>query len=153
FCFGLIIGSFLNVVIYRTPRGTSIIFPGSHCPMCETPVRPYDNIPVLSYALLGGRCRTCRASISWTYPAVALLTVAMFLALFLKTGPSWEVLIEFAFAGAMIALVFIDARHHLLPNVILYPAFVFALAAAAARAGWGEQTSPGFDLSIFFPGP
>src|SRR5262249_39313002 len=81
FCFALIIGTFLNVVIYRTPLGPSIVFPGWHCPACGTPVRPYDNIPVLSYALLGGRCRSCRASISWTYPLVELLTGIVFMAL------------------------------------------------------------------------
>jgi leader peptidase (prepilin peptidase)/N-methyltransferase len=152
FIFGLIIGSFLNVVIYRIPRGSSIVFPGSHCASCGAPVRAFDNVPLLSYALLGGRCRSCRARISWIYPTVELLTGATFMALMLKTGPSWELLLEFAFASAMIALIFIDARHHLLPNVILYPAFVFALAAATARAGWSEQTPLPIDISIIAPG-
>jgi len=152
FIFGLIIGSFLNVVIHRTPRGLSIVFPGSHCALCDAPIRAFDNVPLISYALLGGRCRSCRARISLTYPAVELVAGLMFVALIFKTGPSWEVLLEFVFACVMIALVFIDARHYMLPNVITYPAFVFALAAATARAGWGNQPSLTFDISIIIPG-
>lgn len=152
FIFGLIIGSFLNVVIHRTPLGLSIVFPGSHCASCAAPIRAFDNVPLLSYALLGGRCRSCRAPISLTYPMVELGAGLMFTALLFKTGPSWEVLLEFAFACVMIALIFIDARHHLLPNVITYPAFIFALAAATARAGWSEQMSLTFDISIIIPG-
>jgi len=152
FIFGLIIGSFLNVVIHRTPRGLSMVFPGSHCALCAAPIRAFDNIPLVSYALLGGRCRSCRARISGAYPVVEFLTGLMFVALIFKTGPSWEVLLEFVFASVMIALVFIDARHHMLPNVITYPAFVFALAGATARAGWGQQPSLTFDISIIIPG-
>jgi len=152
FIFGLIIGSFLNVVIHRTPLGLSIVFPGSRCASCGAPVRAFDNIPLVSYALLGGRCRSCRAPISSTYPMVELGAGLIFTALLFKTGPSWELLLEFVFACVMIALIFIDARHHLLPNVITYPAFIFALAAAAARAGWSEQMSLTFDISIIIPG-
>ncbi len=152
FILGIVVGSFLNVVIHRVPRGESVVSPGSHCASCGAPVRAFDNIPLLSYAILRGRCRDCRARISLVYPLVELLTGLMFVALVFKTGPSWEVLLEFVFACAMIALVFIDARHHLLPNVITYPAFVFALAAVTARAGWGEQMSFTFDISIIIPG-
>ncbi|MGH9938105.1 MAG: prepilin peptidase, partial [Blastocatellia bacterium] len=152
FILGAIIGSFLNVVIHRTPRGLSIIFPGSHCASCAAPIRVFDNIPLISYALLGGRCRSCQARISVAYPVVELGAGLMFVALIFKTGPSWEVLLEFVFASVMIALVFIDARHHMLPNVITYPAFVFALAAATARAGWGRQPSMTFDISIIISG-
>jgi leader peptidase (prepilin peptidase)/N-methyltransferase len=152
FLFGLAIGSFLNVVIHRIPRGESIILPGSHCPSCGAAIRAFDNVPLLSFAILRGRCRQCRARVSPVYPLVELLTGLVFVALIFKTGPAWEVLLEFVFAGVMIALIFIDARHHLLPNVVTYPAFVFALAAAAARAGWGEQTSFAIDISIVIPG-
>jgi prepilin signal peptidase PulO-like enzyme (type II secretory pathway) len=152
FIFGLAIGSFLNVVIHRVPRGESIVRPGSRCPSCGAGVRALDNLPLLSFAILRGRCRQCRARIAPVYPLVELLTALMFVALIFKTGPSWEVLLEFVFAGVMISLIFIDARHQLLPNVITYPAFVFALAAAAARAGWGKQTSFTIDISIIFPG-
>jgi prepilin signal peptidase PulO-like enzyme (type II secretory pathway) len=152
FLFGLAIGSFLNVVIHRVPRGESVARPGSHCPSCDTAIRAFDNIPLLSFAILRGRCRQCRARIAPVYPLVELLTALVFVALIFKTGPAWEVLLEFVFASVMIALIFIDARHHLLPNVITYPAFVFALAGATARAGWGEQTSFTIDISIIIPG-
>ena len=152
FILGLIFGSFLNVVIHRVPRGVSVVFPGSHCASCGAPVRAFDNIPIISYATLGGRCRSCRARISVVYPMVELLTGLMFVALVFKTGPSWEALLEFAFACVMIALIFIDARHHMLPNVITYPAFLFALTGATARAGWGDQIRMTFDISIIIPG-
>ncbi len=152
FVFGLIIGSFLNVVIYRVPQGLSVVYPGSHCGSCGAPVRAFDNVPLVSFLMLGGRCRSCQARISFVYPAVELLTGLIFVALVFKTGPSWEALLEFAFACVMIALIFIDARHHLLPNVITYPAFLFALVAAIARAGWGEQAALVFDVSIIIPG-
>jgi len=88
FVFGLIIGSFLNVCIYRIPLGKSLVRPGSACPGCASPIKPYDNIPVLSYLILGGRCRQCKAVISPRYPAVELLTGLLFLALFVKGGPT-----------------------------------------------------------------
>jgi leader peptidase (prepilin peptidase)/N-methyltransferase len=149
---GLIFGSFLNVVIHRVPRGLSVAFPGSHCASCGAPVRAFDNIPLLSYALLRGRCRSCRARISFAYPVVETLTGLVFVALVFKAAPSWETLLEFAFACVMIALIFIDAIHLLIPNVITYPAFLFALTGATARAGWGAHLSPAFDFSILIPG-
>ncbi len=147
---GLLIGSFLNVIIHRVPLGESIVFPGSRCPNCEANIRPLDNIPVISFLLLRGRCRNCGNSISWRYPAVELLTAAAFTAIIFKTGATWEAGLEMIFAAVMIALIFIDAIHHLLPNVITYPAIVFALAAATARAGWGEPLSYTFDISFVF---
>lgn len=150
FIFGLLIGSFLNVVIHRVPLGESVVFPGSHCPNCNAALRPIDNIPVISFLLLRGRCRKCSLSISWRYPAVELLTAILFASLAYKSGVTWEAGLEMIFAAILIALVFIDALHHLLPNVITYPAIVFALAAATARAGWGEPISYSFDLSFVF---
>src|SRR5215510_7338950 len=152
FVLGLIFGSFLNVVIYRVPRGESIVFPGSHCGACGAPIKAFDNIPLLSFAMLGGRCRSCRARISFSYPMVELCAGLMFVAIIFKTGPSWEALFDFAFACVMISLVFIDARHQLLPNVITYPAFLFALIGGAARAASGERLSTAFDISILFGG-
>jgi prepilin signal peptidase PulO-like enzyme (type II secretory pathway) len=152
FVLGLIFGSFLNVVIYRVPRGESIVYPGSHCGACGAPVKAFDNIPLLSFALLGGRCRSCRARISFSYPMVELCAGLIFVAIVFKTGPSWEAPLDFAFACVMISLVFIDARHRLLPNVITYPAFLFALIGAATRAAAGERLSTAFDISILFPG-
>ncbi len=132
FIFGLLVGSFLNVVIYRVPRGESIAYPGSHCGACGKPVKPYDNIPLLSYVLLGGRCRACKAKFSAIYPAVELLTGLLFLAVMLKDGPTWRAVAEMWFVAVIVALIFIDARHKLLPNVITYPAFVGALLATTA---------------------
>jgi leader peptidase (prepilin peptidase) / N-methyltransferase len=146
--FGLLIGSFLNVVIYRVPRGESVAFPGSHCGSCGAGVRAYDNIPLLSYALLGGRCRKCRAAISWVYPAVELLTGLLFLAVVVKSGPTLRAAAEMAFVAVMVALVFIDARHKLLPDVITYPSFLAALIASAAL-GWAEREGSASALAKF----
>ena len=151
FILGLIFGSFLNVVIHRVPRGESIVFPGSHCGACGAPVKAFDNIPLVSFALLRGRCRSCRARISFSYPAVELCAGLVFVAIVFKTGPSWEAILEFAFACLMISLVVIDARHRLLPNVIIYPAFLFSLIGSTARAASGARLSPEFDVSILFP--
>jgi leader peptidase (prepilin peptidase)/N-methyltransferase len=149
--FGLIIGSFLNVVIHRVPLGESIVLPGSHCPACGKPINKFDNIPLLGYLLLRGRCRNCKTRISPIYPLVELLTALLFVAIIFKTGPTWEALLEMGFVSVMLVLVLIDVRHHLIPNVITYPAFVFALAAAGARSGWGEHMMRTFDFSIIIP--
>lgn len=149
--FGLLIGSFLNVVIHRVPLGQSIVFPGSHCTNCGGGLRAYDNIPLLSFALLKGRCRDCGKRISPRYPLVELLTAVVFALIVFKTGATWEALLEMAFASAMLSLVFIDASYHLLPNVITYPAMIFALAAATARAGWGEPNAGGMEVSVILP--
>lgn len=127
---GAIIGSFLNVVIHRVPREESIAFPASHCPSCGTAIRPYDNIPVLSWAVLRGRCRSCRAPISARYPAVELLTAALFaLTFWLDSRLTWSLPFDLAFVAALIALVFIDAEHMILPNAITYPGIVVAVVA------------------------
>jgi leader peptidase (prepilin peptidase)/N-methyltransferase len=127
---GAIIGSFLNVVIHRVPREESIAFPASHCPECDTAIRPYDNIPVVSWAILRGRCRACRAPISARYPAVELLTAALFaLTYLLHSGLTLSLPFDLAFVAAVVALVFIDAEHMLLPNVITYPGLGVALVA------------------------
>lgn len=139
FVFGLLIGSFLNVVVYRVPRGESIAFPASHCGSCGAAVKPYDNIPLLSYAILGGRCRFCKAKISLIYPAVELLTGLLFLAVAWKSGASWTAVIEMAFVAVIVALVFIDARHQLLPNVITYPAFLLTLAVPTFLVFFNSQ--------------
>ncbi|HEX8708757.1 MAG TPA: prepilin peptidase [Pyrinomonadaceae bacterium] len=132
--FGAIIGSFLNVVIHRLPRGESIVFPNSRCPSCQALIRPFDNIPIISYLFLRGRCRNCRAPISARYPAVEALTALLFAALFLcdlyLRGQGWAVILfDLVFVSALLALVFIDAEHMLLPNAITYPGIVFAAVA------------------------
>jgi leader peptidase (prepilin peptidase)/N-methyltransferase len=127
FIFGLIIGSFLNVVIHRVPRRESIVLPDSHCPECNTRIRPYDNIPVLSYLILGGRCRSCGVRISPIYPAVELLVAVLYLLVFFKDGLSVRLIADLIFVSLIVPLVFIDLRHKLLPNVITYPGFVVVL--------------------------
>jgi leader peptidase (prepilin peptidase)/N-methyltransferase len=132
--FGAIIGSFLNVVIHRLPRDESIVFPNSRCPSCEALIGPFDNIPLLSYALLRGRCRKCRAPISWRYPAVELLTALLYATVFLvdvytRGGMTFTILFDLVFVSALVALIFIDAEHMLLPNAITYPGIVFAIIA------------------------
>ena len=124
---GAMIGSFLNVVIHRVPREQSIVFPNSTCPKCRKPIKPYDNIPILSYLVLRGRCRSCGAKISPRYPAVEALTAALFAAVTWHDGLSFALAFDLAFTASLIALVFIDAEHMLLPNAITYPGILFAL--------------------------
>lgn len=126
---GAVIGSFLNVIIHRVPRGESIVLPRSRCPQCGAAIRPQDNVPVLSYLVLGGRCRACRAPISARYPLVEALTAALFALAFARAGLTLELAFDLAFIAAVLALIFIDAEHMLLPNAITYPGFVVALAA------------------------
>lgn len=128
---GALIGSFLNVVIHRLPRGESIAFPNSHCPCCDRPVKFYDNVPVLSYLALGGRCRSCGARISPRYPAVEVLTAIMFAVVAYAAGgeSGLRLLFDLVFVTGIIALVFIDAEHMILPNKITYPGLAFAIVA------------------------
>jgi len=130
--FGAIIGSFLNVVIHRLPREESIVFPNSRCPSCETAIAFYDNVPVLSYLLLGGRCRSCKVHISARYPAVEALTALLWLAVAWRDGLTLALPFDLVFVTAIVALIFIDAEHMILPNAITYPGIVFALVARLA---------------------
>ena len=135
--FGLIVGSFLNVCIHRLPRGGSIVNPPSHCPSCGRPLRWFDNVPVLGYVVLRGRCRTCGDSISPMYPAVEVATAALFLLQLWHVG--WQPLLaaRLAFSGAMLVLFVIDLRHRILPNVITIPGVVVGLAASVfVEPGW-----------------
>src|ERR1044071_5706638 len=125
--FGAIIGSFLNVVIHRVPLEESIVFPNSRCPSCGTTIAFYDNIPVLSYVLLGAKCRKCKEHISFRYPAVELLTALLFIGVAWHDGLSAALPFDLVFVSALFALVFIDAEHMILPNVITYPGIVFAV--------------------------
>jgi len=132
--FGAIIGSFLNVVIHRVPNEESIVFPNSRCPSCGAVIAFYDNIPVLSYLLLGAKCRRCKEHISFRYPAVELLTAAMFVAFAWHDGMSVALPFDLVFVSALLALIFIDAEHMILPNVITYPGIVFAVVFRLAHA-------------------
>ncbi len=124
FIFGTILGSFLNVVIYRLPRGLSLVAPGSRCPHCQTPIRPHDNIPLLSFFLLRGRCRTCRASIGWRYPVVEAAAGLLLAALWVRFAPSaaWVPFVAAGvFALTLVAVFAIDLDHQIVPNAITYP--------------------------------
>ena len=131
---GLIIGSFLNVCIYRLPRGQSVNWPGSRCTTCDRGLSWFENIPVLSWLVLRGRCRTCGERISVMYPLVELVTAALFVAGYLIYGWTPLLAVRLAFACAMVVLFTIDLEHHLLPNVITVPGIVV-----------------GFVLSFFLP--
>jgi leader peptidase (prepilin peptidase)/N-methyltransferase len=130
--FGAIIGSFLNVVIHRVPREESIVFPNSRCPSCGAAIAFYDNIPVLSYVVLAGRCRGCSIRISPRYPAVELLTAILFVIVTWRDGLGVALPFDLIFTTAIIALVFIDAKHMILPDAITLPGIVFALFARIA---------------------
>ena len=124
---GLLIGSFLNVVIYRVPRGESVVHPGSRCPGCGKEIRPWDNIPVLSWLLLRGRCRNCGERISVRYPLVELLTGLMFLAVLVWSGVTWQLPAYLYLAAIGVALSAIDLDTKRLPNQIVLPSYVVAL--------------------------
>jgi leader peptidase (prepilin peptidase)/N-methyltransferase len=115
---GLMIGSFLNVVIHRLPLGLSIAHPPSHCPACQAPIKPWDNIPLLSYLLLRGRCRNCAAPISLRYPAIEMLMGLIFVAIVLRFGATWWTTLYWAFAAALVAAAMIDFDHQIIPDSI-----------------------------------
>jgi leader peptidase (prepilin peptidase) / N-methyltransferase len=121
FVLGTVVGSFLNVCIWRIPENMSIVTPASHCPECGHPVRFYDNIPLISYLILGGRCRACGVKISPRYPFVEGLTGLMALLLFWKFGLTLKFLAAFIFVSALILITFIDIDHQIIPDIISLP--------------------------------
>ena len=134
FILGLIVGSFNNVCIYRIPRNESIVYPASHCPNCRTKIKPVDNIPLLSYILLKGRCRNCKSKISIQYPIVELLTGLTYLIIYLIYGLSVQTLIYIILSSALIIIAFIDLNEQIVPDVISLPGIII-----------------GFTLSFFVP--
>ena len=128
---GAMIGSFLNVVIHRLPRELSIVFPNSTCPRCSARIKAYDNIPILSFLILRGQCRACGAPISPRYPAVEALTALLFAAVTWHGGLTFALPFDLAFTASILALLFIDAEHMILPNAITYPGILFALITRA----------------------
>lgn len=129
FIFGAAIGSFLNVCIYRIPDNESIIKPLSRCPHCKTPIRFYDNIPIISFLILKGKCRDCGAKISWRYPLVEFITGLFALLLFIKFGFSLQFLAAFVFTAVLIIITFIDLDHQIIPDVLTLPGIpIFLLA-------------------------
>jgi leader peptidase (prepilin peptidase)/N-methyltransferase len=130
FVVGAAVGSFLNVIIYRLPEDKSIILPASHCPTCSHAIRFYDNIPLISYLFLKGRCRNCSESISLRYPLVEMLTAILSLMVYWKFGLSAQYLCAFLFTCSLIVITFIDLDHQIIPDVISLPGIpVFFLAA------------------------
>ena len=119
--FGLVVGSFLNVVVWRVPRGESIVSPGSHCPACDAQLGPAENVPVLSWVIQRGRCRHCRAGISARYPLVELGTAGLWVGLAARFGAAWELPAYLTLSAGLVALSLIDLDHFLLPNKVLYP--------------------------------
>ncbi len=138
---GLLIGSFLNVVVWRLPRGESLSHPGSHCPACGRPIRHYDNIPVVSWLVLRGKCRDCGARISIRYPLVELGTGLAFAATAASIG--FSVLLPFAlwFVAACIAMVLIDVDHHRLPNTLTVSTYLVVVAGLAVTAAVDDTWS------------
>lgn len=126
--FGLAIGSFLNVVIYRVPLHKSIVSPRSSCPTCAAPILERDNIPVLSWLLLKGRCRTCSAPISARYPLVELTCAALFAGAAARFGYNWYLPVSLVLLSSLLALSWIDLEHLILPKIIIYPSLVIVLA-------------------------
>lgn len=126
--FGAAVGSFLNVVIHRVPREESIVFPNSACPKCGAAIKQYDNIPILSWLLLRGKCRGCKEPISIRYPAVELLNAVLWLLVFWQFGLSPLLPVGLVIVSVIVALMFIDAEHMILPNAITYPFLLFALS-------------------------
>ncbi len=148
FILGAIIGSFLNVVIHRVPQRESIVFPNSACPKCQKPIKAYDNIPVLSWLILRGKCRNCKNPISPRYPAVELMTALLFVMVFWQIGFTVYLPVVLIFSATMVALIFIDAEHMILPDVINFPLLFFALLV---RIGYPILFSPEYfsDLKIY----
>ncbi len=128
FIFGAIVGSFLNVVILRLPQpGASVVFPASHCPRCKTPLCWYENIPIISWLVLRGRCAHCAATISIQYPVVELLTGLLAMAVVARFGPSVAAVGFFLFCAALVTIIWIDIHHQIIPDVISLPGIVFGL--------------------------
>ena len=140
FIFGAVVGSFLNVCIFRMPAKISIIKPLSQCPHCHHPIRLYDNIPLISYIVLRGKCRDCGGKISWQYPLVELITALLSLFLSLKFGLTLIFLTFFIFTAVLIVIAFIDLDHQIIPDVLTIPGIpvFFLLAVFVVKVPWLE---------------
>lgn len=153
---GAMVGSFLNVVILRLPEeNASIVFPSSHCPKCKQKIRWYDNIPIISFCLLKGRCRGCKLKISWQYPLVEGIMAFLSYALFVHFGLGVTFIIYFVFSAALLAIIFIDFYHQIIPDVISLSGIVLGLAASFVNpevtwqeSGMGLLLGGGFFYAI-----
>jgi leader peptidase (prepilin peptidase)/N-methyltransferase len=152
FLLGLAVGSFLNVVIHRTPRGENIAWPGSHCPKCGHALRWVHNIPLLSWLLLKGRCAFCGEAISFRYPLIELLNALLWAILWLRTGSPWEFLFIAATFSALLALTAIDFEYFAVPDSVNFFALATALLASVARSiqtgEWGIALDAFRDAAI-----
>lgn len=135
FGIGLCIGSFLNVCIHRLPQGASIVRPSSACPGCAAPIRWYDNLPIISFILLRGRCRNCKTVISIRYPLVELITGLLAGSVVVRFGYQWQTLIYFIFIAALLVITFIDLDHFIIPDVISLPGIPLGFAASFVLPG------------------
>jgi leader peptidase (prepilin peptidase) / N-methyltransferase len=124
-------GSFLNVVIWRVPRGESLVSPPSHCPNCDARITPRDNIPIVSWFLLRGRCRNCGEPISRRYPLIEALTAVLFAAIVAVNGLDWDLAWQLPLAAVLVAVAAIDLDLHIIPNKIVYPTAVWGVISAA----------------------
>ncbi|MGD0385414.1 MAG: prepilin peptidase [Solirubrobacteraceae bacterium] len=136
--FGAVLGSFLNVVVYRLPRGESLVSPGSHCPTCSASVKAYDNIPVLAWMWLHGRCRACRAAISPRYPLVEAATAALCVAVVLTRSSAGGIALGVLTVLALVPVALIDLDCHLIPNRITGPVAILAIVLGSALDPSGE---------------
>ena len=139
FLFGAIVGSFLNVCIFRIPLGTSLISPSSHCPHCKNSLKAYDNIPILSYLLLGGRCRNCGAPISARYPLVETIMALFSTFLMLKFGLSPSFFIYFILISSLVVVSFIDLDHRIIPDKISLPGIILGFLASFVKPVEGQN--------------
>lgn len=140
--FGAVVGSFLNVVILRLPDDdASIVFPGSHCPKCSHPLAWYENIPILSFLVLRGRCRSCKELISWQYPLVELAMGVLALLLLHRFGLSLQLPIYFVFCAALLVIIFIDIHHQIIPDRISLPGILIGFAASffSGEVSWQQS--------------
>jgi leader peptidase (prepilin peptidase) / N-methyltransferase len=128
---GALIGSFLNVCIYRLPRQESIAWPGSHCPKCSHPIAWYDNIPILSYFTLTGRCRHCTGRIPFRYPLVEILNASGYIGLLWVFGPSWVTVAYWLFYSALLVVAGTDLSHKIIPNAVTFPGIIVGIVCAA----------------------
>ena len=138
FLLGLIVGSFTNVLIWRMPRRESIVFPGSHCPKCNAPIKFYHNIPILSYIILGGKCRQCKEKISFRYPAVELIMGSAYAATYLLHNPQGyiDIIRMILLFPVFVAITFIDWEHLTIPDELTISIAIVGLATAPFMGGW-----------------
>jgi len=139
FVLGLVIGSFANVCISRLPKKESVVFPASHCTSCNAPIRATDNIPILSYLILKGQCRSCGQHISAIYPTIELITALLMASVFYKFGLTWECLIFSIVVPALVIITAIDIEHQIIPDVITLPGILFGLAAGTYLNGFWDS--------------